>query len=210
MAFPTTGVLDAFNRADENPLSDGGKWSLGPVIFNAAFDDLLLASNTITAELGSPGNAYRNDQTYGPDTEVHALVPTALVDIRLYARLTTVGSGTTDGYNVRAVPAGAWQINRVDNAVDTSLGSTGDDLANGDSVGLETIGSTITGYRKRSGTWTNLLSFTDGTYTGAGHIAVRVGDNTVVLDDFGGGTIAVAPGEPGTTTLQQPGQGSRW
>ncbi len=65
-------------------------------------------------------------------------------------------------------------------------------------LGLEAIGSganNLTGYTDEGAGWTSRLSRSDGTYTGAGNIALHCYDvnvATMAADDFGGGTIGAA------------------
>jgi hypothetical protein len=196
MAFPTTGIIDNFNRGDEDPVSDGGKWSLGPDDFGA--NTLRLATNELRPTVGvTNANAYRNDQDYGPDTEVFTtigVIPSTAV--LLYARLVDIGAGTTDGYACYFNFSGTDDalICRVDNDSLVGLGSAitpAAPYAAGDKLGLECIGSTISAYVFQSGAWSLLGSRTDSTYTAAGKIGVKISDTSTNarVDDFGGGTV---------------------
>jgi hypothetical protein len=198
MAFPTAGVLDSFNRANEDPLSDGGKWSIGPDDFGGT-NNLRVASNECFMGSATSGNAYRNDQDYGPDAEVYATiaaVPTTAV--LLYLRLVNIGAGTTDGYACYFDFTGGthdFLPCRVDNDGLVGLGATttpaGGNWSVGDALGLEMIGSTLAVYDRRSGVWTQQATRTDSTYTAAGKIGVRISDSgsNGRIDDFGGGTV---------------------
>jgi hypothetical protein len=201
MAFPTTGILDSFNRTDESPLSDSGKWSLGPDDFGS--NRFRVFSNAMRHATGeNPANAYRNDQDYGPNSEVYVtltVIPNTAVI--WYARLANIGAGTTDGYacyfDFSAANDGAL-LCRVDNDSLVGLGATivpPAPYAAGDKLGLEVIGSTLAAYVYQSGAWSQLGTRTDSTYTAAGKIGIRVSDSgtNATLDDFGGGTV-VTPG----------------
>jgi hypothetical protein len=192
MAFPTTSVLDDFNRADENPMTG---WSS----FVGAGARHEVVGNTCEAS-GAAANDYWNAATFGPDCEVYATVveKTTGALIKLYARLVSVGSVAVDGYAVRhTTVSGAANdtigLYRVDNATETLLGSAfTQEVAVGDSFGLEIVGDTLTAYYKASGgSWTALGTETDSTHAGAGNIGVAISvTNTAGIDDFGGGTIA--------------------
>jgi hypothetical protein len=68
----------------------------------------------------------------------------------------------------------------------------GTSLVVGDKVGMEIVGSTIAAYAYQSGAWTQLGTRSDGAYTAAGKIGVRLSDSGANsrIDDFGGGTVA--------------------
>jgi hypothetical protein len=209
VAFPTAGVIDSFNRANEDPLSDGGKWSIGPDDFGGT-NNLRVAGNVVAQGVTASSNGYRNDQDYGPDCEVYCTIDqlpsTAVV---LYARCVNIGSGTTDGYAVyfdlNASPD-VVLICRMDNDALTVLGASitmGTSLAVGDKVGMECIGSTIAAYAFQSGAWSQLGTRSDGAYSAAGKIGVRLSDAgaNARIDDFGGGTVA-AVGAPTLRTVR--------
>jgi hypothetical protein len=209
MAFPTTGVIDSFNRANEDPLSDGGKWSIGPDDFGGT-NNFRVASNVAAQGTAAGSNGYRNDQDYGPDCEVYCtidLVPsTAIV---LYARCVNIGAGTTDGYACYFNFSGTDDalICRVDNDGLVGLGSAitaPASYANGDKLGLECIGSTIAAYVFQSGSWTQLGTRSDGAYTAAGKIGVKISDAGANgrMDDFGGGTVVGGAPSPSLRTVQ--------
>lgn len=210
MAFPTTGVLDNFNRADqEPPLS--ASWSQGPKSFTAG-DRMDIKTNQAAGNAGNDNNDYWNVATFGPDCEVHWKVSARLDTVwqELYARLVNIGSGTSDGYGIRLTfIAGASNdellIFRLDNGALTSLGAAFvQEVAAGDSFGLEIVGSTLTAYYKpAAGSWTSLGTRTDATYSAAGNIGAMLrGGNTHRGDDFGGGTVVGAPaGRPGDLLL---------
>ncbi len=198
MAFPTTAVLDNFNRT-ENPLSDGGKWTGG----TWGSTGVLATNGTQVYYTGTSSNPqyYRNDQTYGPDCEVYCTVAVKPGSNSgfgwLHARIQQVGSAAADGYVIRIVEVVAGtdtvEIYRLDNGSFTLLGSAfSQELAAGDSVGFEAVGSTLSVYYKASaGSWTSLGSRTDTTYASAGYIGIGGATNTAFrLDDFGGGTVA--------------------
>jgi hypothetical protein len=209
LAFPTTSVIDSFNRGDEDPVSDGGKWSLGPDDFGS--NTLRLATNELRPTVGvTSANAYRNDQDYGPDVEVFTTIGVvASTAVLLYARLVNIGAGTTDGYACYFNFSGTDDalICRVDNDSLVGLGSAivpPAPYAAGDKLGLECIGSTIAAYVFQSGIWTQLGTRTDSTYSAAGKIGVKIADTSTNarVDDFGGGTVVGGAPSPSLRTVQ--------
>jgi hypothetical protein len=145
--------------------------------------------------LGNFASVYWNVATFGPDSEAYikiATKPGTGFNIAAFARLQTPGSAAVDGYVAAAsVLAGTddHTLQRIDNGAYTQLGAAGNqELANGDVLGLEIIGTTLAVYINAVQKFTR----TDGTYTGAGNIGFE-GDQTAGrYDDFGGGTVVTA------------------
>jgi hypothetical protein len=55
MAFPTTGLLDQFNRANETPLSGGGNWA----VLSTSINPLKLLSNEIAPQANDDDSSCR-------------------------------------------------------------------------------------------------------------------------------------------------------
>jgi hypothetical protein len=200
MAFPTTGVLDSFNRADEGPPMTG--WTTG---YKGGTNGLKVVSNQCQGNvLTAMNDGWWNAQQYGPDCEAYFTVitkPLAGDQLEIYGRLQTPGSAAVDGYLARILAnagiGARCQLYRVDNGVATSIATEVSglpDIASGDLYGLEIIGSTINLYRNIGGAGWNLkMTATDATYTGAGYLGAGIwNSNTATIDDFGGGTAVTA------------------
>jgi len=190
MAFPTTSVLDNFNRADGEL---GSNWS-NPAY--STFGPLAIISNT--AYSPSPyDDGYWNVATFGPDCEVYVTLTTIQGEseyVYIYARYVNPGT-LCDGYKLghKYVAAGndSFKFYRSDNGADTQIGATiYSNIVQGDKLGLEIVGSTLTPYIYTSGAWSALETRTDTTYSAAGYIGICPTTSTPRLDDFGGGTIA--------------------
>lgn len=192
MAFPTTTVLDDFNRADG---AIGSNWS-GPLI--GTNDVYVISSNKITPNT-SPASEYWNPATYGPDCECFVSL-TNIVDgdtMEVHARYVSASkSGYAGRFTRQDFQTGfATTIYRVDSGAFTILNSQVDSSgiwAATDKVGIEIIGTTIKLYRFIS-TWSNVNTNSgDATYSAANFIGLRSVGATETFDDFGGGTIAAA------------------
>lgn len=196
--FPTTGLIDNFNRADQNPLADG--WT-NRVRTGAV--DLRILSNQVAANAGSHASAYRTTAV-GPDSEAYVIIATKAANdghVGVWARLQTPGTtGTADGYvfaGFTRAGTDEWQLFRMDNDALTQLGATvTEEIVAGDSVGIEIIGTTIRGMRKTSGAWEEQLSVTDATYTESGNIGLDLSETTSRGDDFSGGTVVAGAAFP--------------
>lgn len=209
MAFPTTGILDNFNRADENPLSTAG--NIGAPIFTVASggpQSFKLVSNAIQddslADGGGSAQMYWDGATFGPGIEVYVKLVTPWQnnssDFWFWVAGNAENTTGLDGYQaVVYYSAGTWfyTIWRYDNNVGTELtpsAEAGPTLADGDQIGIELSGGTFTyKYKTAAGSWgdaSGVSTRSDSTYT-SGHIGISKGfnDTTTSLDDFGGGTI---------------------
>lgn len=197
MAFPTTAVLDAFTGAGPTSPPSASWGALGGIATALRLTNNQVDSNGATAF----GGNHWNVATYGPDTEAFVTVDVkgvtdAVPLARLYARLANPTSATLqDGYSLQVqhrtgATLDEWTISRIDDNVYTVLGAiVSQDVGAGEKIGFELIGTTLKGYLFTGGVWTEILSRTDATYTGAGYVALVTNRQTVKLNDFGGGTV---------------------
>ena len=152
---------------------------------------LRVASNTLECTKTTTCTAWRNNATYGPDTEVWARVgtlPGTDNQFRLYARLQQAGQSTLSGYMLRTNQlAGTDQVflERIDGGAIVNRLTVSHELAVGDTVLLRVKGSTLEAWRKRGTTWLLLGSVVDTTYSAAGRVGVGIRGKTGRLDDFG-------------------------
>lgn len=193
-----TPVLDDFNRADEGP-PPSASWTNW---IDTAHDGTGLkvtsnVCNMATAAAGYRDAGYWNVDSFA-DVEVFATasaLPANTEDQQLAWRLTTVGVGTTNGYELVFQHDGGgnpiWLVRRIDNDVETTLGATlTDAFVAGDQIAVSMIGSLIT--VRLNGT--AIATRSDSTYSAAGRIgaAISFSPGTGRLDNFGGGTVAAA------------------
>ena len=211
MPFPTTSVLDTFNRPDENPLASG--W-LGPLTFTGE-NQLKVLSNQAAGTTADPSfNSSYWNTTYGPDVEAYAKVPAINIGnrIEIYARIVDVHPiDGTDAYCV-SVAGTAWTLRKITNSSSVAIGAieTLTALAANDEFGIEIVGTTLNAWHKPvAGAWTLLFSRTDSTWTTAGFTGLRCFGDIFRIDDFGGGNRV------GTSLSDDPpigfiGRGAGW
>jgi len=131
-------------------------------------------------------------------------------DIGIVVRASTSGSANTgqSGYNAQAFEDGTINLLKLGTTV-TQLATTslGHNLGVGDKIGIQAIGSTITvWYQQSGGSWTQVISTTDSTFSG-GLCAIRLRGLVLRLDDFGGGAPNIFPTLPfisSVTTVHSP------
>lgn len=212
MAFPSTSILDDFNRSNEGP-PPSSAWSQ---TFYAP-SGMSVVSNTVRAGTANSATAaYRNGGTFGADTEAYITVVTRATtgdycSFYLDARLRDPSNSGVDGYEVEMVMresstnVNIVRIWKIVNATSyTQLGSDiSTTISNGDAFGIEVTGTgtvTIKAYRKPSGgSWGEIGSRTDSSspINDAGYIGMGIYDSSSVqtaLDDFGGGTVTADVG----------------
>lgn len=210
MSFPTTPVLDNANRANEDPISQGGNWaqSFGDSNpFRVVSNQILPNASTFSGSVYSP--------TYGPDTEVYITIATrqsgSSAFIYLAYRLTNPG-GTFTAYELK-IPANTgsstWTLYKIIAGAATVLNTWTQAISNGDSVGMEATGNSHQPRHKPSaGSWGAVGSpYSDSSITGAGQIGLEgdVYGPGQTFDDFGGGTIVTASDKsPAVKTLVAP------
>lgn len=189
MAFPTTSILDSGVRANESPLSNGGAWLAQPEWFGDPM--LQVVSNGIIRISGTLA-----DQVYGTtfaaDQEAYVTM-TSVATINEHAVCCRATNYNTSGYTntgyYLALTGSALNLNRLSPYYDT-LATWAVTPANGDSFGLQCIGTTIKAFYKASGgSWTERISVTDSSFSGTGNISLISNDSSgqSVFNDFGGG-----------------------
>ncbi len=192
MAFPTTGILDNFDRANEGP-PPSADWT-------DIQNGLKVVDNEVIGDAAATNYNWSGYETqYGPNCEAYF----TLTDIvttggeGVFARLTTLVLATVDGYAAWYDSASGLKLYRVDDGGFTQLGDTVAFAgANGDKIGIEIIGTTIKCYVDDGGAgWVEMDSEVEGTYTSAGYLGIRIYGSGDEGDDFGGGTIAAPPPE---------------
>ena len=184
--FPTTGILDNFNRGNEGPpMTD---WT-------DLYEGLEVDTNQCRGDAAGDDNvSYYNVATH-QDSEAYWTVVIkedgdyCFVGLRLEP-------DDIDGYCVLVeFNAGAandeWYIQRFDNGSPTVLGAKPiQEVANGDKYGIRIIGDAITMWYAPAGVWNSSpeASRTDATYSAAGYLWADSVGTVIRLDDLGGGT----------------------
>ncbi len=189
MAFPSTPVLDDFNRANGGP---GANWT---VLFSG--DGVgTIDTNQMKGTAVASDNAYWNALT-PLESEVYMDVPTFDTGgAFLYVAARMVGS---NGYLLRVISTGDLQLFRMVASASTQLGTNiAVGFASGDSFGMEVAGSgaavSVAVYWKRT-SWALQTTYSDthaDRRIGAGRIAYWHSGTaqTFRWDNFGGGGIA--------------------
>lgn len=197
MTFPTSSVLDNFDRADANPIS--GSWANFPRINTPRLK--ILTNQVQTGTASSTCADYYTASTYGPDSEVGYTCATLHTNVaerfEVFLRASNPTLSTATAYRMRVTKAGAgydWTIWYLDTGTSTQITVTpvNSALTAGDKIGFEVIGSTLKGYRFTGGSWTNILTETHSTLTAAGNIGAAINGDAGVINDFFGGTVGAS------------------
>lgn len=189
MAFPTTSILDNFNRADEGPPATG--WTTS----NGSGCDIV--SNQLQA--ASADGAANWSTLFGADQEAFVDIVTEPADtksINLIVRQATASNYGSTHYEADFTKkTGAndeCEIWKYDGSW-AQLGATidlGGEFTTGDQIGLSVNGTTVE-------IWINGVSKgsrTDSSVTGSGYCGLLIEEDNLPVDDFGGGAIVVGGG----------------
>lgn len=201
MAFPTTSILDDFNRANEGP-PPSASWATP-----SGWDGLKVSGNQCIGDSATGGVAIWKTQ-YGPDCEVYATLTgmtggaNATWGIVAYARASSLDFDTGDFYklSIDGDIGGicTWHISYQTIAGGGSAGEliNGSFTFNiGDAFGFSLVGTILTAYHKPGlGAWVNLGSISDSRVSAAGYPGISIDNDPlyttgVTLDNFGAGTI---------------------
>lgn len=190
MAFPTTPILDNFNRADEIPIA--APW----VIIGGA--DCRIVSN----QFATSGGAYR--QAYysafsSTDVEFYATMATFTGEMYMMFRM----NGTTDanktGYNVYIGDT----VVTLSRHPGPELGTFNIVPASGDSIGVSAVRTALeVWFKVGAAAWTRIIQVNDGAYT-SGYCLLQCADTICRWDDFGGGAISPLTGTAFTSFLSR-------
>lgn len=177
-AFPSTPVLDTFNRSDEGP-PPSANWTDGA-------EGMQVLSNQIAVIADATANAsFWTAAAFGPDVEGYITsnanpVTVLFVDVGV------------NGYAVSLDFSGnEATVLRFDAAVPTTLLTVAVTLGAGDAIGLRRLGSIVELWHKpAAGSWTCLGGAYDITYPSlTGNIGLLATDAAWRGDDFGGGDV---------------------
>jgi hypothetical protein len=183
-SFPTTSVLDNFNRTGP---AAGSAWSTmfsGESLFSLSNSQAVAAGGAYAAGAWNAG-------TFGPNVEVFATMNSD-VGLNLFARVTNPGATGISGYTIEFHPnLSAVYVYRITNGGYSGVlgGAISTTFARGARVGMQVTGNTISAWIDTGTGWKLIGSRTDSTYSQAGYIGAELyGGTNRGLDDFGGGT----------------------
>lgn len=192
MPFPTTGILDDFNRANEGPPLSAN-WTADPM--NEGVSGHQVVSNGCS----SGQHSYWDATSFAADQEAWFTVSSLAGSVvALFMRIQSPNTAGSDGYEIDWNTAGGLDIYGL---IDSYGGSsytvattTIAALATGHKLGARITGSgatvTIDVYIDTGSGWTLAYSVGDSNalrITAGGYIGILTGNTSCVLDDFGGG-----------------------
>lgn len=200
MTFPSTPLIDDFNRTNEGP-PPSASWDNAVNWFGAGYD-LITASNACKQNNSGGGGAF-----YGTIFAANQEVYYTISDLQniggnsssylLHARLDSLTSGTNEFYlqvHMQAINPGKIKFEFLRPFPISQSVLVSGSLSIGDQIGLQCIGTSITvWYKPVAGAWTQVLSFTDSRANTNGYIGVEIFDpsgKVAAIDNFSGGSLA--------------------
>ena len=193
-SFPTTPLLDDFNRADENPL-DNGTWDATTCCgqFNA---HLKIVSNVAMSASASAGSWWLT-QNAVEDAEVFATMPTGVEGGVLLHGSGCGNNSTRSGYECEWQASGTrvagdqLAMGQMGNSADVSGGAGWRTRINGTAgykVGLQKQGRVLLSWVDRGSGWECCAGmYCDAFVRSSGKMGLVVRSSTPRMDDFGGG-----------------------
>jgi len=191
MPFPSSPVLDTFDRADENPIAG---WTTGPPA-----SGMKVVSNVMTGQAAGSNGAYL-PTIYAGDVEMYATlsVEGGWVDILHYLFDPLSGSDTQLGYAIITNFPSSGQVSLCRRAVGSWVvnATASWTFAANDSLGVTKVGNLHSLYAKASGgSWALLASAVDSVLPMSGRLGVTTDRGTgAAYNDYGGGPLpAIVP-----------------
>lgn len=192
-SVPSPQLLDDFNRANENPVSQNGNWW---VVGVNGLAPAPLVQNQLK-DFSTPGYSYRVKPYFGGEMEAGATITSRPANnewLSVFVALQDAGTPTYDGYELRATmlngSADRWEVIRITDGQQTTLATDYFEIASGGTMFLRRGAYRLEFWWKPpGGPWQRKLDtpeLVDFTYRwgmiGAG------GYRSGALDDFVGGT----------------------
>lgn len=190
MSFPTTPVLDNFNRAD-SATTLGANWTAPTFTGDGS-------PGISTNQAYNPGASFADAQMTSAGTIVlpmEAYITAAVVSGTASTAIDYLISGTAgsrNGYRVSTINNTALRISKIAASAFTNILQVTQTVASGDAFGVSVDANSLhtIWYKAAAGSWTSIGTITDATFvSGTVGIGVAVAAATRV-DDFGGGTVA--------------------
>jgi hypothetical protein len=183
--FPTTRVLDDFNRADGALGSNWLGWwgdTIGTIASNQAIG------------AASYRSGYWAASTFVPDSETYFTVGTIANFQLIILGCRMTGLTSANGYFLRiTISTMVWQIMRYIAGAYSQLATVTQTISNGDGIGISAVGNLITSYHRNgiNGVWQPNMSAVNTYWANTtGNIGWDFNSAASVIgniDDFGGG-----------------------
>jgi hypothetical protein len=186
MPYPSSGIVDDFNRADQWP--PGASWA-----GNWGTNGWQVKANRLTNLKGGWDGIYWNTTYPSADYGAYITVVAVGADTKsLQVHIRRDNAADTayfvSIYKVAGSGGDNWELYRRIAAADTVIASdytATRELAVGDQYGISVNGSTITAWHKPvGGSWTAVLTATDTQITAAGAAGLFSNDIGWIVDDF--------------------------
>lgn len=193
--FPSTGLVDDFNRADEGPLNGGGIWN------TAAYNNgtLNIVSNEVARTSAGIG-AQVTTATEGGDHEVWAeLDSLGTGHAALIAGASADNGATRDNYLTQINSDGLeYRLIRTTNGAEVVIGASTPANTAGTRHGIRVADAVVEAWvNENDGRgWRLVIPMVDGNFT-SGRTGLQISNNsTYQWDSFGGGLTNTADTPP--------------
>ena len=179
-------LLSNFTGADENPLSEGGNWTI--LDTHSSGTNFKRLSNKAVGTLGGPGfnNTYWVPANFGPDVEAHGTLGAFTGGSAAGISFRGSSPGATPTYYIASASSTQAQVARYIAGSFVSLITIPATWAVGDQFGVAVNGSEISIYRFPSGgsAWAFVGSVRDTAISGAGNVGLYSSDTATGFSDL--------------------------
>lgn len=197
--FDNLPLLDDFNRANEDPLSQSGDWNIEASRFLGATQTLEITSNQAAQlDVTSTGRSIRR-VPLGSAQAASVTIATLPVDsddaVSIFLRAVITGDGNTfsRGYELAVFPPSGSNEFRIqrwsDPSTQTIVAQESRSISAGDKIGFLCYDRFLEGWHFNGTSWTNVVRGSDSTFIGSGCLGLGIRDNEARLADFRGGEL---------------------
>lgn len=196
--FPSTPILDNFNRADEGPPPSASWTAINSPGFQVSANQLAPVDNGDNYALWT-ATFNANQEVYWTVSTVQLSGSYSTIFARLYNNAGVFSGYLMEHFSQTAGSTETLYLGRIDSNAFTQLGpSVSLIVGAGDTWGMRCVGSSIEAwYKTVAGRWSQLVRVMDTTYNGdspynqigAYHYGAIAGTVPARWDNFGGGSI---------------------
>lgn len=184
--FQLATLLSDFSGPDEDPLSEGGNWS---ILNTATAEHLRLISNAVDSSGGSFAGDIWTPELFGPDCCAYATIQNVSNAQSVFCRVTTPGGfDTWEGYWLQ-IEGTDWGLFAVFSAIATRIGSGTGTLVAGDKYGIFARGGSLSGWHFTGGEWVQRVSAFDESHQEAGNVAFGIDRTSGFFDECYAGPV---------------------
>lgn len=178
--FPTTGILDDFNRANEGPPLSSS-WVI-------SYEGLKVVSNQCAPNATSE-NWYEDKYNTSWGSDVEAYFTIATLDVNTEDVYTYIKNDGSTAYSIHYNGTAIW-LGYLVSGDETLLNATNYTLQSGYKLGISYVDGVLTGWVNNTTSWTSVVTASNSSSlntSGFTYLGMHSINGSMRYDDFGGG-----------------------